>query len=918
MGFGGRFRKKQIAETYSRAFIFYETLTLPLCSSLFVGARKCHSKLSLHHLKLSLCHLSRLLWLLYSVKEVLSVRIEVLGGSVDRGNNFHLFSKGDVFWAFDVVNRKWRVRAWMDTSYIVHMNSLLQSGHDRRIEETSFKWCLEIMVHRWVPHHQSFRVRKQLVPFNVVDVVMTLGLRVGGLKVPFDESIVGEVGELFNSTTTKLKELIIMFNNIVVNDDLDVDVVYRLKARHVSNTPCLVLDDLDSLCNYDWTSAIHTYLVDSLNRCNKKLLTGEIVDSLSISGAVVVLQLWVYECLHLHGHRSCKVFPRLRRFRLLNYGSEEIDVLFKKGEVHFDWYLASINHENPIIRATFNMDGVARSEGCSREEEAPGKGDVSCQSTTAAAVEKIRRNNNKIRSLRNEIAAVRKELSDQRKSRNFEQYPSGHETGVDVEGEGNEEVACDTHEEAADEEPADEHAEEEVGVPLKHPPNFIDIVDDNDDKLNSHVQPLFVEPLNTFVGDPRTTVDLDRLYYFVKRKDIVRSYVSEIMGQLLSTNECSSLGPRQCVDNIALIFVATMFMYFEKRVSASSRGWYSVLCLGVANRHLWQLIDYQPYFRYDLVKVEELLSVDWVMVLCTEGLHHGLFVIDSLAKGIRGRAWIDRIIYFIQAGVVRNTEVVTYGPHNYESVLKVQRCSLVLVEVLPSPNRDVHKVGWLVFHPSWWCEEHSGCHSWACVIAYRQAESVLKVQHCSLVLVEVLPRFLRNRDVHKVGWLVFHPSWWCEEHSGWHSWACVIAYRQAVIAYQSIIRNLYWKFNVAPLFWWRRSPVRALSLVGSHLWPCVIAYKQAYLLGVSRNRVVHKVGWLVFHPSWCCEEHLGCYLGACVIAYRQDYLLGFSRNRVCTKLVGLYFIQAGCHIWACVIAYRQAVIAYHSIIWNLY
>ncbi|WVZ16519.1 hypothetical protein V8G54_009501 [Vigna mungo] len=133
------------------------------------------------------------------------------------------------------------IGAWMDTSYITQMNSLLQLRHQNRISGTPFKMCLRIqdplelnlkllklMVRRWIPHHQAFRVRQQLVPLNVQHVVMTLGFGVGGLEVPLDESIVGKVGEPFtNSKRTKLKDLIKMFNVLVHNDDLDVDVVCR-------------------------------------------------------------------------------------------------------------------------------------------------------------------------------------------------------------------------------------------------------------------------------------------------------------------------------------------------------------------------------------------------------------------------------------------------------------------------------------------------------------------------------------------------------------------------------------------------------------------------------------------------------------------------------------------------------------------
>ncbi|KOM25898.1 hypothetical protein LR48_Vigan205s003500 [Vigna angularis] len=291
---------------------------------------------------------------------------------------------------FRIGDSMWRLRAWIDISYIANMNSLLAATHKMRILQTPFKWCLEIvdplevnlkllkkMVRRWVPHHQSFRVSQHLVPFNVQDVFMTLGLGVGGLDVPFDESVVGKVGESFNSKCTKLKDLIDMFNVLVGNDDSEVDVVCRLyvlvcfvvfffprKARYVSNMPCLVLDDLDSLSSYDWSSAVHKYLVDSLNRCNKKLLSGWIADSLSISGNAVVLQ------------------------------------------VQFDWYLSENDCLNPIIRRAFNLDEGLRREGSKREEK-PAENEYD-ENWLLATLEKLRTNNARIRKVRDEIAAVRK------------------------------------------------------------------------------------------------------------------------------------------------------------------------------------------------------------------------------------------------------------------------------------------------------------------------------------------------------------------------------------------------------------------------------------------------------------------------------------------------------------------------------
>ncbi|WVZ04107.1 hypothetical protein V8G54_024913 [Vigna mungo] len=136
------------------------------------------------------------------------------------------------------------------------------------------------------------------------------------------------------------------------------------------------------------------------------------------------------------------------------------------------------------------------------------------------------------------------------------------------------------------------------------------------------------------------------------------------MGQLLTTKDCNSLGHRECVDNMVIIFAATMFMYFEKRSTGSiKRIIFSPMFAThflednkkrIAKRHVWQLSDYQAYFRNDLVRVEDLLNADWVFIPVVSNGHWWcyalkvctmeFFVIDSLAKGIRGHSGIDRSI----------------------------------------------------------------------------------------------------------------------------------------------------------------------------------------------------------------------------------------------------------------------------------
>ncbi|KAG2372554.1 uncharacterized protein HKW66_Vig0205770 [Vigna angularis] len=126
----------------------------------------------------------------------------------------------------------------MDSSIIIEMNRLLRQCHVDRIRMTPFMWCvninnpvevnlklLKVMVSRWVGNDNSFRVSQKLVPFRVVDVLMSLGLEIGGLEIPFDEVVGGLVGEMFKSKTISLKDLTDMFNVIVDDKNIEVDVL---------------------------------------------------------------------------------------------------------------------------------------------------------------------------------------------------------------------------------------------------------------------------------------------------------------------------------------------------------------------------------------------------------------------------------------------------------------------------------------------------------------------------------------------------------------------------------------------------------------------------------------------------------------------------------------------------------------------
>ncbi|WVZ17478.1 hypothetical protein V8G54_010460 [Vigna mungo] len=415
-------------------------------------------------------------------------------------------------------------------------------------------------------------------------------------------------------------------------------------------------------------------------------------------------KLWAYERLGLYAHSSHKVFPRILRFHSLNSDTEEIDALLKRGEVaaveekHLNEKHMKELSDLRNLRYFGNVDNQdvegQGKEDCAGEEvpsEAPveGAGPTNEAGKDEAAVDEGSANEGATNEAAADEATADDVPADQGSIEASADEGTIDEAPVDEEcaGEGHEEAtheevgheACEAHEERASEaheegatdadEEASAHSHEE-GVDdigdddeeaFADPPPIIDI---GDDDYIGHVQPKVVVPLRTYNGDLKTTVDLDKLNNAVTRRDIGRRYVSEIMGQLLTTTECHSLGRRECVDNMTLMFAATIFMYFEKRSSGVikrmvfSPNFATHVLIDYkrkpSNQHVWRLVDYQTYFWNELVKVEDLLSADWVFIPVVNSEHwwcyalkvytFQLFVIDSLEKGIKGRCRIDRTI----------------------------------------------------------------------------------------------------------------------------------------------------------------------------------------------------------------------------------------------------------------------------------
>ncbi|KOM57933.1 hypothetical protein LR48_Vigan11g096600 [Vigna angularis] len=232
-------------------------------------------------------------------------------------------------------------------------------------------------------------------------------------------------------------------------------------------------------------------------------------------------------------------------------------------EVQFDSYLSNHDLRKPLIRAAFHMDDGARPVEERHENE--GRNFVIFES-----VEKVEDRSGLEADGDDEVQGneeAAKPVGYEDPAGEVDEEPTGGKYEESVGGKFEEPVceADEEHASEADEEPTSEADEEPLGVPHDHPTTIIDIVDDDEGDFN--VVLLFIPPLCNYVGDPRTTVDLDKLCNSVTAKGIERRFVSEICGQPLTTTECESLGPRQYVDNLVVFFASLIFMYFEKRLS---------------------------------------------------------------------------------------------------------------------------------------------------------------------------------------------------------------------------------------------------------------------------------------------------------------------------------------------------------------
>ncbi|KAG2404796.1 uncharacterized protein HKW66_Vig0244430 [Vigna angularis] len=464
----------------------------------------------------------------------------------------------------------------------------------RLVEEAVEQW--------WVGHDNSFRVSQKLVPFRVIDVFMSVGLEIGGLEIPFDEVVVGLVGEMFKSKTISLNDLTDMFNVIVHDKNIDVDVAWAVERLSLHGHPS-----------------------------------------------------------HRFFPRIMRWFPYKSRTEKIEHifmtGDLNMEWYLRKEDRHRPEIRAAFNMDDG------GMSEGSLGEGSKVEKDDDDDESSDDGTWEAGAEERLRKNNEDIRALNAKIGVLTRELFEICQTPIFheadacgtdEEVGGGVDEAPEVGGDEEAEVRPDCgFEEEGDGnavhdplgayievrgEDKTAHEEEIVSRTVVNI-HFIEIDDDGDEE-EREVVPLVIPPLCSFVGDPSTTVDVDQLYTAVSVREMtVYRYM-------------------------VVLFACTIFMYFEKRLcGVVKRIHFSPLYSHhiltdyrkrPQNRHVWTLHNYNSYLRSDHFGLGDIVTADFLFLPFVHDDHWWcysvklrsleIFVIDSLGKGIRDRKRIDTAV----------------------------------------------------------------------------------------------------------------------------------------------------------------------------------------------------------------------------------------------------------------------------------
>lgn len=203
------------------------------------------------------------------------------------------------------------------------MNTRLSAAQYHKIQETPFNWLLHLgedyelcvpllweLIKRWDVESCAFRIRGKLVPFKEVDVCVIIGLRVVGQALIPAKDLKCRTRELFGEgETMNLDWICHKLEDQSYKADTEVENFTRLyillafgtfyfptSTRQGSIHTDFIsrLDDLQSLHDYAWGSAVYEFCVKGFNQAADKVNAGNNKSQISMIGCAAALQVLIY------------------------------------------------------------------------------------------------------------------------------------------------------------------------------------------------------------------------------------------------------------------------------------------------------------------------------------------------------------------------------------------------------------------------------------------------------------------------------------------------------------------------------------------------------------------------------------------------------------------------------------------------
>ncbi|KAJ1425225.1 Aminotransferase-like, plant mobile domain [Sesbania bispinosa] len=284
----------------------------------------------------------------------------------------------------DQISENVRCRSTCDPKLLVRVNKNLSTLQRSKIGNTPFKWLMQMpdklnmsgnllreLASRWDERGGGFRVRSRVVPFTPLDVCLSLGLRIVGDKVRFDEVGDSYTKGLFGGQKITAATVYEKLTELQSDEHVDdfcrlymllglVEFYFPKTSPTISDSFMKILDDLQSVDKYSWGVAVFDNLVCTLTCTRGRLSEAKNSHQIHITGCTPVLEIWAVDHLSLRGKKTMMGVTSFPRFLILaNSGirGRQVDAAFENNGVLHDLATTNEELEHEVVREAMSQAG---------------------------------------------------------------------------------------------------------------------------------------------------------------------------------------------------------------------------------------------------------------------------------------------------------------------------------------------------------------------------------------------------------------------------------------------------------------------------------------------------------------------------------------------------------------------------------